>query len=145
MIRIGSFMCSTKITIFEEDDYGARYEYEAPGPFVLTGIFLSWYGVGNIEYDNVAILLGNGPPAPWEAILSVNVPDRAVLEFGEFILNHNCEKELLVAVMKPMSDLASLAPLFEDTGRRVSYGYVKDQPVWRLIDYENRIERWRKE
>lgn len=54
---------------------------------------------------------------------SINVTD-VFIKDGEFVLSHavqeSVERDLLASGM------------FEDTGKRVNYGYVKNQPVWRL-------------
>ena len=42
----------------------------------------------------------------------------------EFVVTHNLGKELQAALLE--------TGMFEKTDKLVSYGYVKDQPVWRL-------------
>jgi hypothetical protein len=48
------------------------------------------------------------------------------LQFGEFVVAHNAPPALLEAL------LTAKYPWFEDTGRRVSYGFVTGSPVLRL-------------
>lgn len=58
--------------------------------------------------------------------LSINAPDEVFgIEPKEFILNHNVSTAIQVRL------LASC--IFEDTGKRVHYGMVRNQPVWRLV------------
>lgn len=72
--------------------------------------------------------------------ISVNVPEYNLPEpLGpdEFVVNHNLDDWWAGQLLDPPhgSDLEALAnaqPLFEDTGRRVSYGHVTDRPIWRL-------------
>jgi hypothetical protein len=56
-------------------------------------------------------------------MLSINVKE-IDLETGEFILNHdlNCQGQFL----------SEMLAFFEDTGKRVNYGFVRGQSVWRM-------------
>lgn len=102
-------------------------------------VHVSRYMTGNLA----VILLQDGAAY---AYLSVNVGglvDR--LSPDEFVLHHDIEAELAKELLSDegKSDLEKLAlGLFEDTGKRVSYGYVTDQPVWRLFDFEQRNKQW---
>jgi hypothetical protein len=60
------------------------------------------------------------------ATLSINVPS-VELKRDEFVLNHDLNSEIFADFRREM-----LEQYFEDTGKRVSYGFVIDQPVWRL-------------
>jgi hypothetical protein len=62
--------------------------------------------------------------APY-AQLSINTRSN-ICGPNEFVLNHDISPDLLA------SALAS--PFFTDTGVRIGYGYVKDQPIIRLRD-----------
>lgn len=66
-------------------------------------------------------------------VLSVNLdghPDVLGLDLqeDEFVLNH----DYLGDWAKPYLDTFLRSGLFEDTGKRVSYGFCTDVPVWRL-------------
>ena len=86
---------------------------------------MSW----NIEYnryiDNnrlcVSVYTDGGIPY---AHLSINVPNIPLKE-GEFILNHSLNDCWFGDFLDAM------LAIFEDTGKRVHYGFVCDQPVWR--------------
>lgn len=77
------------------------------------------------------------------AKLSINTEHE--MEPGEFVVNHDVPPLLAQQLLdrSEESELKRLTlGLFEDTGKRVSYGFVKDQPVWRLVDFENRSKEW---
>ena len=79
--------------------------------------------IESTHYGNgrLAVLLVTDDGSEWGRV-SVNVVEARLSE-GEFVLSHNCrgiEKQLLAS------------GAFEDTGRTVSYGFVSDQPIWRL-------------
>lgn len=59
------------------------------------------------------------------AALSINVPE-IPLEPGEFILNHDLNHSMFEMFLNEM------LTIFEDTGKRCNYGFVKNQPIWRL-------------
>ena len=66
-------------------------------------------------------LWSNGP----YATLSVNVPEIDIsIDKQEFIVNHDVRDELWKAGVEQ--------GIFEDTGRRVDYGWVRGRPVLRL-------------
>jgi hypothetical protein len=60
--------------------------------------------------------------AYWEVCGRLSISTDHRMQPGEFMLNHDC------------NTLMPLVPpgMFEDTGRRVSYGYVMGQPVYRV-------------
>lgn len=64
--------------------------------------------------------------------VSVNVIDED-LDEDEFVLDYGVKSDLERVLLH--------TGLFEDTGRRVDYGYIKDQPVWRLVEMP-KIKRW---
>jgi hypothetical protein len=55
-------------------------------------------------------------------MLSINTDDE--LGATEFVINHDMREPVLGRVL----DMGT----FEDTGKRVDYGYVKGQAVWQL-------------
>jgi len=75
------------------------------------------YATGNIAVRSVSEYEG-----PY-ATISINVVE-IPLEEGEFILNHDIRPAYQEALMT--------SGLFEDTGKKVSYGFIQGQPVWRL-------------
>jgi len=100
-------------------------------------VHVSRYTTGNLA----VLLVQDGLPY---AHLSVNVVS---VQFApdEFVLHHNVGSELAKELLSDegKSDLEKLAlGLFEDTGKRVSYGYVTDQPAWRLFAFEQRNKQW---
>jgi len=58
--------------------------------------------------------------------LSTNVPG-VELEDDEFVLNHDLNGPLFDELRTEI-----LAKWCEDTGKRCSYGFVRDQPIWRV-------------
>lgn len=79
--------------------------------------------------DNLAVRLilcdEEGHAQEPYATLSVNVPGSDVAA-DEFVLNHDVRPSFREALEE--------AGIIEPTGRTVSYGYVRDQPVYRLAD-----------
>jgi len=73
--------------------------------------------------DRLAVLVYCADGSPF-CVPSINVTDAFGIEDDEFVLNHD--------VQGGVKDDLIACGLFEDTGKRVSYGYVKSQPVWRL-------------
>lgn len=71
--------------------------------------------------DQTAVALRTPDGIPY-ATLSVNVEDAPVLD-NEFVVKTYSENEGLAEIY---------AHHFEDTGKRVSFGFVKDAPIWRL-------------
>lgn len=61
------------------------------------------------------------------ANLSTNVED-VVLEDNEFVLNHDLISPLFHQFIGEMLTSGH----FEDTGKRVNYGYCRNVPVWRV-------------
>lgn len=57
------------------------------------------------------------------ATVSINV-ESVPLEDGEFVLNHDITMDYREALLA--------SGLFTDTMKRVSYGFIQGQPVWRL-------------
>ena len=81
---------------------------------------LRFYGNGNL-----AVLLVSRDGTETIAKLSVNVDK---LPPYEFVLNHD-----LTALLSPTAlERLRVDGRFEDTGKRVDYGFVKAQPIWRL-------------
>ena len=75
-------------------------------------------------YSNkrLAIQLISETEGPW-ATLSINV-EHIPLEVDEFIVPvRNLGKDLIKAALE--------SGYFEDTNKRVDYGFVKDDPVWK--------------
>lgn len=62
------------------------------------------------------------------ATLSVNVPE-IKLEQNEFILSHNLMSPIFEKFLTEMLDTGK----FEDTGKRCSYGFCKNVPIWRIV------------
>ena len=82
--------------------------------------------VYSATYPNgrLAIALQSEDGMPY-GTLSINVPDANLMP-DEFIVPvRNLTPELL--------DAAKASKLFHDTGSTVSYGFVKNDPVWRLV------------
>ena len=78
---------------------------------------------GNYRDGNrVAIQLFSEEHGPY-ASFSVNIPDIR-LEEDEFVLNHDNNSKLEETMMK--------SDLFEDTGKKANYGFVKDRPIWKV-------------
>lgn len=97
--------------------------------------------MGHYKQGDVGVLLrSDGEPL---CKISVWLP-HAGLVAGEFVLDHDVPDDLASDLLDPPgSDLEKLAgPLFEDTGRRVSYGFVKDRPVFRIVDFAENIKEW---
>lgn len=80
--------------------------------------------ISTANYPNgrIAIILTCLDGEPY-ATVSVNLPDHPMDE-GEFAIHHDIGDHIL--------DPLLACGLFEDTGMKVSYGFVVDQPVWRL-------------
>jgi hypothetical protein len=93
-------------------------------------------------YDQYGVLVDGGP---LYAHLSINTHHDLLP--GEFVLNHDMrgDDRLLAVLLDPEGDLPKLAGLFDDTGNRVAYGFVRNQPVWCLRHFEQRWPDWRKE
>jgi len=114
------------------------------GPYKRHHKHAGAYGVrvGRYLRGNLAVILLQDGTA--YAYLSVNVVS-VHLAPDEFVLHHDIEAELAKELLSDegKSDLEKLAlGLFEDTGKRVTYGHVTDQPVWRLFDFEQRNKQW---
>ena len=78
--------------------------------------------------NNIAVvLMGWNEDQYWEnySSLSINV---APMNPGEFVLNHDCTEI--------MQSLVSQG-LFELTGKTINYGYVRNQPVYRILEKAN--------
>ena len=80
------------------------------------------YSLGHYSNGRVAVKADSHIYGPWGTI-STNVIEVA-LEENEFVLNHDSQPDSIAAYMS--------TGLFEDTGKKVHYGFVRDQPVWRL-------------
>jgi hypothetical protein len=92
------------------------------GTVEVAGETLTVYKMEYQSNDRVTILLYDAEDEPY-ATVSVNLVDQPMGE-GEFAIHHDIRS--VVA-----EDLLA-GGLFEDTGRKVSYGFVQGQPVWRL-------------
>jgi hypothetical protein len=57
------------------------------------------------------------------ASISINIEGTPLSE-GEFVLNHDITRNYREALLA--------SGLFTDTGKRVTYGFVQGQPVWKL-------------
>lgn len=55
----------------------------------------------------------------------VSIHTEHLLDPGEFVVSHDMPLEILFQLRESMH--------FEDTGKRVNYGYIQDQPVWKLV------------
>ena len=77
----------------------------------------------------VAVLIGTH-----HTRLSINVHE-VHLAPGEFVLNHDVNNKRLNNNRKVLA-VAKDCGLFEDTGRTVNYGYIHNQPVWRVVNFE---------
>lgn len=100
-------------------------------------IYAGRYAQGDV---GVLLRLGGEPLCK----ISVWLP-HACLADGEFVLCHDVSDDLASDLIDPpgCSDLEKLAgPMFEDTGRRVSYGFVKDRPVFRIVDFAENNKEW---
>jgi|10_taG_2_1085330.scaffolds.fasta_scaffold41701_6 hypothetical protein len=73
--------------------------------------------------NNALAILLMSDEGPY-ATLSINTDEE--LGDGEFVVNHDVSRN------NSLMDSLLSCGAFEDTGRRVSYGYVTGQPVWRL-------------
>lgn len=93
-------------------------------PYGSATILVGRYPVGGA----IAVqLVANDEPAEPMATFSTNlVPSGAQVSCDEFCVKTWSENEVLVAPMLSTG-------LFEDTGKRVPYGYVVS-PVWRIKD-----------
>lgn len=85
----------------------------------LTG---SKIHVGAYKDGNTAITVLDSEGAPY-ASLSTNIPG-CHLPFGSFVLNHDANGLL---------DWMESTGLFEKTKATVSYGFVKEQPIYKLV------------
>lgn len=94
-----------------------KYICSAPGPEGPLDFYLAYYGNGR-----VAIKAESDQFGPWGTV-SINVEDVA-LEDNEFVLNHDSMDDSIESYLA--------TGLFEDTGKRVNYGFVEGQPVWKL-------------
>jgi len=79
----------------------------------------------------VVLMCDDGP----YATLSINACDE--LDTDEFVVNHD------VSRIKPLMESLLVCGLFEDTGRRVNYGFVTGQPVWRLRRFDDQEASYR--
>lgn len=60
--------------------------------------------------------------------LSVNVPG-VQLEGDEFVLNHDLNGPMFDGLRRELLEDGWC----EDTGKRCDYGFVRRQPIWRLV------------
>lgn len=77
----------------------------------------------NNNPDKTAIALDTPRGAPYQTV-SICTPHP--LAPGEFVLNHDVEPSMKANILA--------SGLVVDTGKRVSYGLVQNQPVWRVIE-----------
>jgi hypothetical protein len=75
----------------------------------LAVMLTTWYEEGNF----------------WEPFATLSVNTDLPIGPDEFVASHNCTE---------LVKLLAGHGLFEATGRMVSYGYVKNQPIFRLTD-----------
>jgi len=93
------------------------------GSGVLGGIPVGFYrGKYAVKPFNLAITTEceDGHPKHFADIsinLGVHLPE------DEFVVNHDVQQ---------FEDELMATDLFEDTGKRVNYGYVRQRPIWRL-------------
>ena len=93
------------------------------GSGIVGGTKVGFYKAA-YEYNpgNVAILAycEDECPEPFGDI-SVNLSNK--MEPGEFVVNHDMERH--------EKDLLATG-LFEETGKRVDYGFIRQRPIWRI-------------
>ena len=77
--------------------------------------------------DRVAVWINGEDGAPY-ATLSVNVVDEVELEEGEFVLNHDLNSPHFFKFLENCLN----SYFFIDTEKTCDYGFVKDQPIWRI-------------
>ena len=70
---------------------------------------------------NLAVTADCDDGAPW-ATVSVNIVGMT-MDPDEFVVNHN--------ILHYAKDLLATG-LFEDTGKRANYGFIRNCPVWRI-------------
>lgn len=94
------------------------FEYDGGNMYLET----ARYGDGNL-----AILLNHDVYGRYST-LSINVPVvSGMIGTDEFVLNH----DLNLAMWDGLREQLLASPYFEDTGERVHYGMIAEQPVWR--------------
>ncbi len=82
-----------------------------------------WSFEPNLKYRNGRVAVMVKDHGREYGMLSINV-EEIELESGEFILNHDLNHN--------SQFLSEMLTFFEDTGKRVGYGFVRSQPVWRM-------------
>tara|TARA_R110000851_G_scaffold73514_1_gene162160 strand:- start:303 stop:590 length:288 start_codon:yes stop_codon:yes gene_type:complete len=87
------------------------------GQVSIAGYFCTLYEAAYHNF-NTAIVT-----EPAVAHLSINV-EHVSLSKGEFVLHHDIGGTCRQDFMR--------TGYFEDTGRKASYGFIKDQPIWRI-------------
>ena len=93
--------------------------------------------------DNELLVIKAGfyPSHPWKrsvvvetedgepiTVLSINTGLDHFLEEGEFIVNKDETEDFL--------HLMQMTGLFENTGKTASYGFIRDQPIWRIKAFQ---------
>jgi len=92
------------------------------GDIQVAGEILTAYRTEYESNGRLAVILRDADEIPYAAV-SVNFVDQPMGE-NEFAVHHDIRS--VVAM-----DLLACG-LFEDTGRKVSCGFLRDRPVWRL-------------
>ena len=92
------------------------------GTAEVAGEILTIYRTEYESNGSLGILLYDAKEEPY-AVVSVNLVDQ-FMEENEFAVHHDIQSIVAEDLLK--------CGLFEDTGRRVSYGFVESRPVWRL-------------
>lgn len=98
------------------DDHDKIATIEVAGE--VLGVYRSVYRTNK----RLGIMLFDEVGMPYASV-SVNLTDQPMGE-DEFAVHHDINGVVRDDLLR--------SGLFEDTGRKVSYGGVQDQPVWRL-------------
>jgi hypothetical protein len=75
-----------------------------------------------------------GGEAFWEPFARLSINTDYICEPGQFVVNHDCTDLV--------RELADAHGLFADTGLRTSYGFVQDQPIFRVEPVARDFEYW---
>lgn len=96
--------------------------------------------VARYQNGKIAVTLLEGNSIPY-AKLSENTGHEILPD--EFVLHHDVSDPFdQVLLERPYDpDLARISGLFEDTGKRVNYGYCINRPIWRLVHYDLFLEK----
>lgn len=80
-------------------------------------------------YDDRVAVLAMTASGELYGKMSVNIVERE-MEPGEFVVSHDVSEKDRAALLKCGAKI-------EDTGKTVSYGFVKDQPVFRVVGLDD--------